>query len=328
MLSPASAALAQAVAEPEAKAGEAADGEQEVAKASDIGPKVVSENSVSTRYKSGALIRTGSTRASNVLVTFPLPSNWPEQTVTIAEQTIPAIGSAKPRTLKGGVQQVIVKMPVVPANDLVEVSYTVDVVNRVILAPAEPQLFVLPKHTKKEVKPFLVASKNVDHQNGKLRKQAKEIIADHESAWDKTEAIYDWVRENIQAEETAYHSSQHTLKNLAGSNEDKTFLFVALCRAAKIPSRIVFTTGGAYAEFMLRGPGDDGSLHWFPCDVSGIREFGELSEPKLILQKGDGYKVPEDKKRNKLVVLFVTGKGLSPRIGEIHHEVFDDEEEE
>ena len=261
-------------------------------------------------------------------MTFPLPTNWPEQSVTIAERNIPdSIGDVRPRTLPSGVEQAVVQIPVFPASDAVEVSYTLDIVNRAIVAPTETHGFVLPRARSKEVKPFLVASKNVNYQSGKLRKQAKKIVAEHESAWDKTEAIYDWVRENIEIEETAYHSAQHTLKNLSGTNEDKTFLFVALCRAAKIPSRIVFAKGGSYAEFMLQSPGDDGPLHWFPCDVSGVREFGELSEPKLILQKGDGYKVPEIKERQKLVAVFVKGKGR-PKVGEIRTEIFDEEEEE
>lgn len=332
---PTGSTLAQEVAAPEAKAAAvdvdpAVDGEQETPKAVDVSPKIVYENSVETRWKIGSKIVTGAGRATDVKMTFTVPSNWPEQTVTIAEEDIPvAYGNVKPRRLKSGVEQVVVQFPVVPANDVVEVSYTLDIVNRAIVAPTEPQLLVLPRHGRKEVKPHLAASKNVDHQNSKLRKQAKAIVADHESPWDKTEAIYDWVRENIQVEETAYHSAQHTLKNLSGTNEDKTFLFVALCRAVKIPSRIVFAKGASYAEFMLQAPNDDEQLHWFPCDVSGVREFGELSEPRVILQKGDGFKVPEKKHPQKYVAEYVTCKGnVKPRVGFFRAEIFEDEQEE
>ena len=294
-----------------------------------VGPKIIYENSVETRWKIGTKIVTGSGRATDVLITFPVPSNWPEQSVTIIEREIPVeIGNVNSRKLSAGVQQVVVQFPAVPANDAVEISYTLDIVNRVMEAPEETQAFVFPKHTSRDVKPFLVASKHVNHKSSKLRKKAKEIIADHEFAWDQTEAIYDWVRENIQIQETRFHSAQHTLKNLSGTNEDKTFLFVALCRSAKIPSRIVFAKGSSYAEFMLAGP-DGKELHWFPCDVSGVREFGGLSEPRLILQKGDGFKVPEEKYAQKYVAEHVSCKGtVRPRVGFFRAEIFEDEQQE
>ena len=330
---PLGSALAQNVAKPEVKAAEPAEaqpaavdkeGAQPATQVGVEGPKVVYENSVNTRWKIGTKVRTRAGRAVDVLMTFPVPTNWPEQTVTIAERDIPVgIGTVTSRKLPAGVEQVLVQFPVLPANDIFEVSYTLDVVNRAIVAPKETQGFIFPKRTKKEVKPFLAVSKNVDHNHSKVRNKAKEIIAAHETAWEKTEAIYDWVRENIQIEDTQYHSARNTLKNLSGTNEDKTFLFVALCRSVKIPSRIVFAKGSSYAEFMLAGPeGDD--LHWFPCDVSGIREFGGLSEPRVILQKGDGFKVPEKKKAQKYVAEFMSCKGSKPRVGFFRAEIFED----
>ena len=334
-LLPLESALAQDLAEPELKAAEAeevkptaADKDVLAPPASQVdaeGPQVVYENSINTRWKIGAKVRTGAGRAVDVRMTFPVPANWPEQTVTIAEQDIPVgLGTVTSRKLPAGVEQALVQFPVLPANDIFEVSYTLDIVNRAIIAPKETHGFIFPKHNKKEVKTFLAISKNVDHNHSKVRNKAKEIMAPHTTAWEKTEAIYDWVRQNIQIEDTQYHSARQTLKNLAGTNEDKTFLFVALCRSAKIPARIVFAKGSSYAEFMLAGPeGDD--LHWFPCDVSGIREFGGLSEPRVILQKGDGIKVPEKKKAQKYVAEFMSCKGSKPRVGFFRAEIFEDQ---
>ena len=334
VLLPLGSALVQDVAKPEVKAVDPEEAKPDaVEEGSDQpdlpvvveGPKVLYENSVSTRWKVGAKVRTGSGRAVDVLITFPVPSNWPEQTVTITDQDIPVgLGTVGSRKLPAGVEQVLVQFPVLHASDVFEVSYTLEIVNRAIVAPKETKGFIFPKHTKRDVKPFLAVSKNVDHNNSKVRNKAKEIIAPHATAWEKTEAIYDWVRQNIQIEDTKYHSSQHTLKNLSGTNEDKTFLFVALCRSVKIPSRIVFAKGSTYAEFMLAGP-DGKELFWFPCDVSGIREFGGLSEPKVVLQKGDGFKVPEKKKPQKYVAEFMKCKGKKPRVGFFRAEIFDDQ---
>lgn len=307
---------------------QSAEGEPDPAdqKKSRFGPSV--QDPVTTRWKVGAKIHTGGGRVTNLLLTFPVPAEWPEQSVTVLEEDIPTeIGNVQPRRLDSGVQQVVVKCPVVGANERIEISYTLEVRNRSIVAPQETQFFVTPKSSAREVKPFLTASKNVNYKNGKLRKQAKKIIADHETAWDQTKAIYDWVRENIEVAPTQFHSATHTLKNKSGTNEDKTFLFVALCRASKIPARIVFAKGLAYAEFMLKDPETD-KLHWFPCNVSGLREFGGLSEPRVILQKGDGVRVPEKGEPQKYVAEFVKcGGSVRPRIGFFRAEIFEDGEE-
>lgn len=292
-----------------------------------FGPSV--QDPVTTRWKVGAKIHTGGGRVTNLLLTFPVPAEWPEQSVTVLEEDIPTeIGNVQPRRLDSGVQQIVVKCPVVGANERIEISYTLEVRNRSIVAPQETQFFVAPKSSAREVKPFLTASKNVNYKNGKLRKRAKKIVADHESAWDQAKAIYDWVRENIEVAPTQFHSATHTLKNKSGTNEDKTFLFVALCRANKIPARIVFAKGLAYAEFMLKDPETE-KLHWFPCNVSGLREFGGLSEPRVILQKGDGVRVPEKGQPQKYVAEFVEcGGSVRPRIGFFRAEIFEDGEED
>ena len=54
--------------------------------------------------------------------------------------------------------------------------------------------------------------------------------------------------------------------------------------------------------------------HWFPAVVVGPREFGQLSEPLPILQKGDSIRVPEKKQRQKFVAEFASAKGAAKPI--------------
>ena len=70
-----------------------------------------------------------------------------------------------------------------------------------------------------------------------------------------------------------------------------TSLFVAICRNAKIPSRMVWIPGHCYPEFYLEDGQGEG--HWFPCQAAGTRQFGEMDEYRPVLQKGDRFKVPE-----------------------------------
>jgi hypothetical protein len=70
---------------------------------------------------------------------------------------------------------------------------------------------------------------------------------------------------------------------------------------------MVFVDGTQYAEFYLVDDKDQG--HWFPCTVTGLREFGSLGDPKVILQKGDNYRVPGEKKKLKYVPAKASWKG-------------------
>jgi len=84
-----------------------------------------------------------------------------------------------------------------------------------------------------------------------------------------------------------------------------------MCRINKVPARMVFVHGTQYAEFYLVDDKQQG--HWFPCNVTGIPEFGSLSDPKIILQKGDNYRVPGEKQKLKFVPEKATWKGNKPR---------------
>jgi hypothetical protein len=77
--------------------------------------------------------------------------------------------------------------------------------------------------------------------------------------------------------------------------KDMSCLFVALCRAGKIPARIVRVPEHCYAEFYLemkpegRARGNRPVGFWFPCQVSGTYSFGGIPEQRVILQKGDSF---------------------------------------
>ena len=36
-----------------------------------------------------------------------------------------------------------------------------------------------------------------------------------------------------------------------------------------------------------------GCGHWYPCESSGRRAFGEMPLARVVLQKGDNFRVPE-----------------------------------
>jgi hypothetical protein len=81
-----------------------------------------------------------------------------------------------------------------------------------------------------------------------------------------------------------------------------TSLFVALCRNARIPARMVWIPDHCYPEFYLED--GEGKGHWFPCQAAGTRQFGRMDEYRPVLQKGDRFKVPEKRQPQRYVAEF------------------------
>jgi len=73
-----------------------------------------------------------------------------------------------------------------------------------------------------------------------------------------------------------------------------TSLFIAICRAANIPARTVWVPGHCYPEFYLVDEKDEG--HWFPCQAAGSEAFGGIPEHRPILQKGDNFRPPYNRR--------------------------------
>ena len=109
--------------------------------------------------------------------------------------------------------------------------------------------------------------------------------------WHKVEKLYDYVISTVKYLEGEDQSALETLQKKQGDCHDISALFVALCRAAKIPARMVWVHEHQYAEFALADA--VGNLHWFPCESAGIRAFGEMPTPRVIMQKGDNFRIPE-----------------------------------
>jgi hypothetical protein len=59
---------------------------------------------------------------------------------------------------------------------------------------------------------------------------------------------------------------------------------------------------------------DDGKGHWFPCEMVGNRSFGGIAETRPILQKGDNFRPPYDRRdRQRYLAEYLTGTGGKPK---------------
>lgn len=270
------------------------------------------------RLKVGIRIKTGG-ECKGIDASVPIPMEWPEQEVRVVEEEIsPDVRGVDYRTLEGGVKQMLLSIPRLGAKETCEAILTLDIDRKVILPPERTDIYQVPKSVPRDIKRFLGDSPYIESRHPKIRTLAREIVKDKPNGWAQAEAIYDYVRANVEYRESDLKGAVDALKDKVGDCEAMTSLFVALCRAAKIPARMVWVTDHSYPEFYLVD--DQNKGHWFPCQISGSRAFGEMPETRPILQKGDNYRVPESKERRRYVAVQLNAtavRGGSPRIEEI-----------
>ncbi|TWT75402.1 transglutaminase-like domain-containing protein [Allorhodopirellula solitaria] len=250
------------------------------------------------------------------LGTFAVPMDWPEQVVTIASRDVSGpITHLQMRDLQGGARQAVIGINRMRANQSLNVLLNLKIEKRNILAPTETDSLVIPQRVSRELRGYLGNSPMIDATHGKIRQLSRELdteAADDTSGWQTVRRIYDRVREEVAYTEGPIRNASDALEDGKGDCEDMTSLFVALCRNADIPARMVWIPGHCYPEFYLEVlDGGPESGHWYPCQVAGTEQFGEMQEDRPILQKGDRFKIPEQRQ----VVRYVSEYFRCDRVG-------------
>lgn len=283
------------------------------------------------KWEFGISVRAGSGPCSGILGTFPVPGEWPEQSVKIASENITPTVRHKTRNLDG-LTQVVLEITTVSAGNEAECFITYEIVKRLQKPPLDAKVLVIPKDPPREVKRWLNSSPLIESTNSKVRSLARELPEGRETAWEQVQAIVDGVRQRVQFEQDTknkFIGAIGALRDGKADREDMTATFVAICRAAKIPARTVWAMDYCYAEFYLEEPPpmeDAGTAdaagkvkksaksmpakgEWYPCVVHEQVELGACLDPRPILEKGDNFKVPEDKSVQRFVKEFLTMKG-------------------
>ncbi|MBU4547942.1 MAG: transglutaminase family protein, partial [Euryarchaeota archaeon] len=119
---------------------------------------------------------------------------------------------------------------------------------------------------------YLVATQNCQVNNAQIKSLAASLTGGLNNNWDKAEAIFNWVRNNLRYE--FYYNTKYgavnTLANRSGNCVDHAHLVVALSRAAGIPARYAhgdctFNSGNTYghvwAEILI-------SKEWYAADAT------------------------------------------------------------
>jgi hypothetical protein len=264
-----------------------------------------------TRWRIGVTVHAPAA-VTGILATTPVPMDWPEQQVKIVgEEKSANVGKISYRTLDGGVKQMLVSIPRLNAGEDAKAIVTFEVTRHEILAPADTAAYSVPAKSSRELTRFLLPSPYIESTDAKIRMLAQDVTAGKEQGWERAAAVFDWVRDNVKYEfAEQIKPAVQALQDKQGDCEELSSLVIALCRANKIPARAVWVPGHCYPEFYLTD--DKGQGHWFPCQAAGAdRQFGSMIEDRPILQKGDNFRVPEEKGQQRYVKQFLSAKNAA-----------------
>ena len=268
-------------------------------------------DATTSKWRIGVTVRTPGA-VTGILATTPVPMDWPEQQVKIVDEDKTAnVSKIGYRTLEGGVKQMLVTIPRLNAGEEASAIVTFEVTRNQILAPDETDMYEVPARNSRELSKFLLPSPYIESTDGKIKSLAAEITDGKEAGWERTAAVFDWVRANVKYEfAEQIKPATAALQDGQGDCEELTSLVIALCRASKIPARAVWVPGHCYPEFYLTD--EAGRGHWFPCQAAGAdRQFGSMDEDRPILQKGDNFKVPEERGPQRYVKQFLSAKNAA-----------------
>jgi hypothetical protein len=268
------------------------------------------------QFRVGVQVRAHANPCRDIYATMPVPAEWPEQKVQIVREDVsPDVRGLRYRTLAGGVKQMIVEIPHLPANTSAQAIVTFSLERASIAPPTDPESLSIPAKPDRDLRLFLGPSPYIETRHPKIVKLAKETAADLEG-WRRVEAIYDTVREKVEYRNGELKGAARALADGWGDCEELTCLFIAMARAEGIPARTVWVEGHCYPEFYLVAA--DGRGWWYPCQAAGTRAFGGMPDQLPILQKGDSFRDPDrPAKPLRYVSEFIRGSaqdGGSPQV--------------
>jgi hypothetical protein len=250
--------------------------------------------SITSRWQFGVEVTAADGPVTGIVATLPVPMDWPEQKVQIVEENIAPKTKVSYRVLDKAVKQMQVNIPKLNDGESARAVITFDIEKHWIEVPESTAGLQIPKSSR-ELAKFLGPSPYIESDDQKIKLIAANEAQDDASPWQQAQQLFTWTRANVKYEfaETIKPAVQ-ALEDGEGDCEELSSLFIALCRARKIPARAVWVPGHTYPEFYLEDA--DGVGHWYPCQAAGeAPDFGRMPEDRPILQKGDNLKIPGER---------------------------------
>ncbi|MEM7783033.1 MAG: transglutaminase family protein [Planctomycetota bacterium] len=239
--------------------------------------------------------------SGGILVTVPIPMNWPEQEVKLLKENRTAnVSKYRTKNPTRETKQFSFSIHRMSGGVPESGSMVYQIRKKMIVRPKDTTLFQIPERPNSKVSSFLKPSPFIESKHKRIREIADDLNDKTLNGWDQAEANYRWVRKNVAYKfDRVIRSCLDALDQGQGDCEELSSLFIAICRAQGIPARAVWIPGHTYPEFYLED--EQGNGHWFPCQAAGTYEFGSMTETKPILQKGDRFKTRDANNRSTVV---------------------------
>lgn len=255
---------------------------------------------------------TANSPAAGITVTIPIPCSWPEQQILqITEHQSDTVSRISFKNLPNNARQMVFRVNRLAAGESAKATVRIRMTKHHLGQPPAPAQLKFADKVPSKYRQFLRPSPYIESNHKRIKAIAAELKpAEGKSDYAHAEMIYNWVRKNIEYEfDTTIRSCLDALDAKKGDCEELASLFVAICRAQGIPARTVWIPGHTYPEFLMFDK--DGKPCWIPCQIAGSYEFGAMSEDKPILQKGDRFKIPGDRKTVRYVKPTILAKDSS-----------------
>jgi hypothetical protein len=261
------------------------------------------------RFRVGAEITASRGACRGIVAMVTVPLECPEQQVKILEEDFSSeVGEVTYRNLQEGARQMLISVPLLQSGATARAVLTVEVTMRPVLPPEKTDHLKIPKRVDRKLRRFINGSPYIEVRHQRIRSLSKGILKEVDPSatdWEKIEALYDYVLENVDYVEGPDKGALEALRDGQADCQGRSMLFIALCRANKVPARMVWVDGHAYPEFYLEHA--EGEGQWYPCESAGTRAFGEMPLARPILQKGDNFSVPERKERLRYASDYLIG---------------------
>lgn len=228
---------------------------------------------------------------TGIVATLPVPMDWPEQQVKIVGEDISPKVKVSYKVLDKSVKLMQVNIPKLADGETARAIVTFEIEKSWIEVPESTAGLQIPKSPRNLAK-FLGPSPYIESNDAKIKLIAANEAQDEAQPWQQAHQLFTWTRANVKYKfAEAIKPAIEALEDGEGDCEELSSLFIALCRARKIPARAVWVPGHTYPEFYLEDASGKG--HWYPCQAAGeAPDFGRMAEDRPILQKGDNLKIP------------------------------------
>ena len=267
--------------------------------------------------KYGMILRAQGGGFRGVLGTMTVPADWPgQQRVRVVEREIPPGATVTYKIVEDAGRQMIIRVPMLPAGRETKVAVTFEIeLLPGLPVPEDTERFTVPDRAGlgRKMATYLAPSPHIESDAPELLKTAEEVVGSQAGAWAKVQAIEQWVFTNIKYQDNRgkRQGVPETLSAQAGDCDEKNSLAVALCRACRIPARLVRVPRHCCYEFYLLD--GEGKGHWIFADASARGTIAPNTPVgPVILQKGDNFEIidPATKRRVKDRFLADTVTGV------------------